>query len=115
MALDMSYASVTRSTWGADEYSIINNTTTIAASSDAGMYQLWVDFSALVAGDAYDIFLNEKAKSGGTQRKELIGTALLGSGLWKSPALMLGHGWDFSIKKRSGSDQSLDITIRRAS
>lgn len=103
-------ASVTSS-----ETSLVNNSTSIATDTTHGVYQLFLDVSALAAGDQYEIYLREKVISGGTQRQISLGV-LTGAQLplWVAGAFQLKNGWDFTIKKLAGTDRSIPFSIRKA-
>jgi hypothetical protein len=90
------------------------NTTTPETTD--GVFQLFVDCNAMVAGDVTLIRIKEKAISGGTQRKCVTHT-LVGAQadpLWVSEAYMLLHGWDMTIEQTDGTARSYPWSIRKA-
>lgn len=97
------------------EYSLINSSTSVATSTTAGAYQLFVDTNAIALGDQYEIYLREKVASGGTQRQLSLGVL---SGPQTNPfvtgTFMLLNGWDFTMKRLAGSDRSFSWSIRKA-
>jgi uncharacterized protein YaiE (UPF0345 family) len=98
------------------ELSITGGTSTIQAQTGGGWRQLFVDASAMAKGDVFEIAYYEKIEAtGGTQRKCIIGR-LTGaqSTIWVSPILPLLNGWDFSIKKISGTDRTIEASVRKA-
>lgn len=100
-------------TVGATEYSLTNNSTTIAARTDKATYQVFLDTSTLVGGDQYQIRILEKCRSSSTQRRVM--SAILTGGMadsWQSPALMLGNGWDVTVQKLTGTDRAIEWSIR---
>lgn len=100
-------------TIGTTEYSITNDSTTIAAQTAKGTYQIVLDVSALASADQFEIRILEKARASGTQRR-LMSAVLSGasSELWMSPAVMLGNGWDVTLKKLAGTDRAIEWSVR---
>lgn len=100
---------------GVTEYSLVTPGTTLASSTTDGVFQVFIDFSALVSGDEYEVAVKEKATSAGTQRVIFRGTVagLQGSPIWVSPSLILMHGWDVTVDKIAGTDRSISWSIRQ--
>lgn len=97
------------------EYSIVTPGTTLASDQTDGVFQVFIDFSALLSGDEYEVAVKEKATSGGTQKVIFKATiaGLQGSPIWVSPSLILMHGWDVTIDKIAGTDRSISWSIRQ--
>lgn len=96
------------------EYSLVTPGTTLAADATDGVYQIFIDFALMAAGDIYDITVKEKCLAASTQRS--IYTARVNGvqlSLWVSPSLILMHGWDVTLKKNTGTDRSIDWSIRQ--
>lgn len=89
------------------EWSLTTDTSydTADAQTTAGLYQLVLDLSDMVAGDRLQIRLYEKCRSGDTQRKaeEWILTGAQTKPIWIGPAVMLMHGWDFTLDALAGT------------
>lgn len=102
---------------GTTEFDLINSSTSIAASTDAGVYQLFVDVNAMAAGDQYEFAYYEKSRSGDTARRNVLAvlTGAQANALFAIPPLHLMHGWTFTAKKLAGTDRTLNWSIRRAS
>jgi hypothetical protein len=98
------------------EFSLTLNSTTGAPASktDKGTVQLVLDVSAMIAGDQYELKLYDKARSGDTQRlaSRWTMTGAQAEPLFMTPALMLGEGWDFTLKRLAGSDRTIQSSIR---
>ena len=80
-----------------------------------GIYQLFIDVANMVAGDALEIRIKEKARTGDTQRQLLLAT-LAGAQsdqLWASPSLILMNGWDMTIKQTAGTGRAFPWSIRK--
>lgn len=99
---------------GTTEYSLTNNSTTLTAQTDDGVYQIFLDLSAMAAGDEYQIRVLEKCRSGDTQRQVYIAYVTNTQGeLWVSPSLILLHGWEVTLDKIAGTDRTLNWSIRK--
>lgn len=100
-------------TIGSTEYSLTNNSTTIATRTTKGTYQVAVDFSALAAGDQYELRILEAVRSGGTQRRIMSATiAGTSTEAYITPSIMLGNGWDITVRKIAGTDRSIQWSVR---
>lgn len=113
MAISEVYAS-SNATWGT-EYSLTSYSTAIQARTAAGVYQIFIDGSALAVGDTYVVRVYERARTGDTQR---LAAAWYLSGpliepLWVSPSLILMRGWDFTLQRIAGSDRSISWSVRQ--
>ena len=98
------------------EYSLTNNSTTIAAKTDDGPIQVFLDLNAMAAADAYTFVVYEKVTSGGTQRV-LWRSYFRGAQTephWVSPSILVTHGWDVTLKRTAGSDRTIAWSIRTA-
>lgn len=112
MGLNVAVYSRTAVTVGATEYSIVNNSTTIASLTTVGSFCCTVDPVNVAAGDEFELALHEKVRSGGTQRRTVLQRIVPQSGIIQTITFQLGHGWDFTLKKITGTDRTFDITIR---
>ena len=100
---------------GSSEYFLASASTTATAQVSDGVYQLFLDLSALVKGDVFIIRGYEKVQSSGTRRvfmTERVANAQSDPN-WVSPAFTLMHGWEFSIQKSAGSDETIPYSIRK--
>lgn len=96
------------------EYSFVNNSTSIASNTTQGVFSLWFDLNAMVAGDQFQLRVLEKTVSGGTQRSvyEAVFTGAQGSPLVYLPGWHLKNGWDFTLKRLAGADRAIPYSIR---
>lgn len=87
----------------------------LATQTDTGIFQAFIDLNALVAGDVFEFRVYEKAKTGGTQRTVFIASFANAQAapVWASPSLVLGIGWEMTLKKVSGIDRSIDWRISK--
>ena len=97
------------------EYSLVTPGTTLASDVNQGVYQVFIDFSALTSGDEYEIAVKEKVADASTQRVIFRASVagLQGSPIWVSPSLILMHGWDVTVDKLAGTDRSITWSIRQ--
>ena len=81
-----------------------------------GVYQLWIDTSAMANGDTLEVRIKEKVRSSGTQRLVWLDTLAHTQDEpgWCSPALILLHGWDMTIKQTAGTGRTFEWSIRSA-
>lgn len=97
------------------EWSLTTDTAGPDVETSDGVFQCFVDLNALAAGDVFEWKLYEKVLTGGTQR--MVASAAFagaqGSPVWVSPTFILMHGWDMTLKKISGTDRSIDWSIRK--
>lgn len=102
-------------TIGVTEYSLVTNSTTLGADTNDGVYQVFIDFSALTATEEYMLMVKEKVTAAGTQRVIFSATVagVQGSPAWVSPSLILMHGWDVTMDKIAGTDRSISWSIRK--
>jgi hypothetical protein len=80
-----------------------------------GIYQLFIDTSAMVAADVTEIRIKEKARTGDTQRQIMVAT-LAGAQsdpLWVSPTFVLMNGWDMTLKQTAGTGRAYPWSIRK--
>jgi hypothetical protein len=98
------------------EFSLTLNSTSgvPAAKTDKGTMSLTLDVSAVVAGDKFEVKLYDKCRSADTQRqssKWIIQDAQ-SEPVWMTPPLMIGEGWDFTIKRLAGTDRVITSSVR---
>jgi hypothetical protein len=88
------------------EYSCPNagNYSSGSARTDAGVFQVFLDTSDMVAGDQLQIRIYEKCRSTDTQQViyEAILTGTMAN-TWVSPSLILLNGWDVTILQLAGT------------
>lgn len=98
------------------EWDLSSNTSFVAdVDATDGVFQVWLDLSALATTDEFRLTLYEKVKSAGTQRKADSWTFVGAQSdpVFVSPAVILMHGWAFTLVKVSGTDRSIDWSIRQ--
>jgi hypothetical protein len=98
------------------EHSMTTDTAGPDADVTSGIFQAFVDLNALAAGDVFEFKAYETvATSGGTQR--VIYSARFANAqahpIWVSPTLVLGVGWDMTLKKLTGTDRAIVWRIAR--
>ena len=100
------------------EYSLPNGSTSLTAQTTAGVYQVWLDLSALTATEWYVLQIYETVTAGGnkrgTQSVDLIGV----NGGGRSPnyvtvPLGLLTGWDFTLTLLKGTARVIPYSVRQ--
>jgi hypothetical protein len=98
-----------------DEWDLPSDTTTLGAITTDGVYQCWLDLNALAKADVFEFKVYEKVGSGSTQR--VVYAVRFANAqtepVWVSPSLILLHGWTMSLNKISGTDRTIDWSIRQ--
>lgn len=88
-----------------NEWSLTGDDNSLAALTESGVYQIFLDVSDMVTGDELRIRVYEKVQAGDTQRivlqSNLIGPQ--SPPIWVSPSLILMNGWDVSLKAIAGT------------
>jgi hypothetical protein len=102
-------------TIGSTEHSMTTDTSGPDADTTGGIFQAFVDLNALAAGDVFEFRAYETVRTGDTQR--LVYSARFANAqsmpVWVSPTLLLGIGWDMTLKKIGGTDRTLNWRISR--
>jgi hypothetical protein len=117
MALNLALFSQSAVTISSTEYSLSNNSTTIATNTNNVIVSIWIDVNAMAAGDEYELAIQEKAVSGGTQRRCVIAN-LVGAQsdpIFISAGFHVGVGWDVTLKKIAGTDRAFSWSLRSIS
>ena len=113
MAITEAYAgSATIST---TEISVVSGTSTLQSITTAGVYQLFLDLSTMVAGDSFRLRVKEKTQSSSTQRVAVDVTL---SGAQTEPvyitaSMVLMNGWDMTLLRVGGTNRSIEWSIRK--
>lgn len=113
MAISEAYSG--SETVGTTEHSLSTDTSGPDADTNDGVYQCFLDLSALAAGDHFRFRVYEKVLAGSTQRliysANVVGVQACPN--WVSPSLILLHGWDMTLQKISGTDRNIDWSVRK--
>ena len=108
------YVEASKTSLSTTEWSLVNNSSTIATDTTAAVIQVLLDLSNLAAGDVFRFRVYEKVKSASTQRVVFSAffSGVQGNPNFASPSLMLLNGWDATLIKISGTDRTIDWSIR---
>ncbi len=100
-------------TIGGTEYSLPNDSTTLTPQTTVGRLYISIDFSALLAGDEYEVKIYEKLTSGGSQVLLIPKNRVLGvqAQAWEWDSGVVGFGWDVTVKKIVGTDRSIKWAV----
>ena len=107
------YKTDTGTTISTTEYSLVNDSTTIASDTTDGAFSLIIDFGAMTSAEEYQVAYYEKAHASDTQVKNILANVkgVVPGGTLITPTFTFGHGWDFTVKKIAGTDRSIGWTI----
>lgn len=103
-------------TVGTTDWSFTADQSGAASQTTSGVYQGFFDFSALATGDVFEVRCYEKVPtSGGAQRVvwSAFVTGVQSEPILATPALTLGVGFDWIVKKISGTDRAVTGRIAR--
>lgn len=102
-------------TVGTTEWSMTTDTSGPDTDTTVGIYQAFIDLSALAAGDTFEFKAYEKVRTGDTQRSVYSArfSRAQSTPVWASPSLVLGIGWDMTLKKIAGTDRAINWRISR--
>jgi len=104
-------------TVGTTEHSLVTDTAGPDAETSDGVFQAFLDLTALAAGEEYQFRVYEKVLAAGTQRV-VYEARFLGAQsppVYVTPCLILMHGWDMTMDKIAGTDRNIDWSIRKIS
>lgn len=95
------------------EWSMTTDTSGPDTDTTAGIFQAFIDMNALAAGDTFEFKAYEKVRTGDTQRLVYSArfTGVQSTPVWVSPSLILGVGWDMTLKKIAGTDRAINWRI----
>ena len=113
MAITEAYTGT--STIGATEWSMTTNTSGPDATASTGVFQAFIDLNLMAAADVFEFRIYEKVLSSSTQRLVYVVrmSGVQTSLVWASPSLLLINGCDMTLNKISGTDSSIDWSIRK--
>lgn len=100
---------------GTTEYSLPADTVTGVPTSqtDTCQLQAWVQVLAIAAADEFLVKLYEKVLAAGAQVKIEEWRLNLHTPRLLLPSLILHNGWDLTIQKVSGTDRTVEWSLRK--
>lgn len=110
----LSETSTSSATITTTERYLASDSTTKTDQTTDGVYQLFLDLSALAAGDIYRVRIYERVTSAGTARVVMEENVAgpVGAPHYVTPSMIFVHGWEFSLTKIAGTDRSITWSIR---
>jgi len=113
MVLNLALYENSGATISTTEFSLVNASTSIAAVTTDAVVQVWIDFVNMVAGDEYEVAVQEKIYAAGSQKRRVIAN-LVGAQpeFFFADLGLLGNGWDVTCKRIAGADRSVSWSIR---
>lgn len=102
-------------TVGTTEHSLTTDTAGPDLETSDGVFQVFLDLSALANGDIFQFRGYEKVQAGDTQRVfvEYTFAHAQSTPNWVSDSFVLLHGWDFTLDKMAGTDRAITWSIRK--
>lgn len=98
---------------GATEYSLTNNSTTIAEQTTDAIISVWIDVANIAAGEEYSIWIRERVTSSSTQRQIFLATLVGPQGEpFVSSPFQVGNGWDVTMQRITGANRNFSWSIR---
>lgn len=103
-------------TVGTTEHSMTTDTSGPDVDTSTGVFQAFLDLNAIAAGDTFEFKVYEKVRTGDTQRAVYSArfAGAQGTPVWVSPSLILGVGWDMTLKKIGGTDRAINWRISKS-
>ena len=100
---------------GTTERDLPTNTTTLSQQAVDGIYQAFIDLSTLTVTESYRLRIYEMALTAGVQRvvDDVVIAGVQSEPIYVTPALLLIHGWTFTLQKLQGTDRSIVWSIRQ--
>jgi hypothetical protein len=96
------------------EHDLPSDTTSVGAITTDGVFQCFLELNNLAKADIYEFKVYEKVLNSSTQR--VVYSVRFANAqtepIWVSPSLVLIHGWTMSLNKISGTDRTIDWSIR---
>ena len=111
MAITLTGGTATIST---TEYYLASNSTTATAQTTTCAVQLFLDLSAMQAGDTYTLKWTEKVNAG--TRRQFVATVTFTDAQttpnYSSLQYIVGEGWEVSLTRTAGTDRSISWSLR---
>ena len=97
------------------EVYLASNSTSNVDQTDDALLSVWIEVEAVAAADLFRIKFYEKVSAAGTQRSFEVGQ-ITGAQVfpWVSPMFFVGHAWEISVTKISGTDRTVRWSLRKA-
>lgn len=96
------------------EWSLTTDTAGPDTQTSDAVVQVFLDLNALVKGDKFELRAYEAQTGGGTQRRAWRATFrdVQTDPTWYTPWVSVLHGWDFTLIKIAGADETITWSIR---
>jgi len=97
------------------EYDLPSASTTVSSQTSDGIFQVFLDLSALTATESYRLRIYEKTRSVSTRRivDEIVISGAQAEPVYVTPALLMMHGWTMTLTKLQGTDRTIEWSIRQ--
>jgi hypothetical protein len=99
------------------EYSLPNvgNYNVANVKTHDGVFQVFLDLNAMVAGDQYELRILEMVQAAGTARVIVVYNfvGVQAAPHTALPSFIFMHGWDVTLKRLAGADRTIAWSIRQ--
>jgi hypothetical protein len=95
------------------EFSLVNGSTSLAASTTAGELEALIDLSGMIAGDQYQIRVVDKVNGGTATNLWIAFPTGVQSGLFRVPPTRVNEGWDVRVKLITGSARTVAWSLKQ--
>ncbi len=98
------------------EWSMTTDSSGPDVDTTTGVFQAFIDFSALAAGDEFQFAIYEKCLDASATQRAVFKASIAevqSTPIYVSSALFLGIGWDMTLKKIAGTDRSITWRIAK--
>jgi hypothetical protein len=101
-------------TIGTTEYYLASDSTSKTSQTADAVLQVWIDFAAMTAAETYQVKVYEKINT--VERVAYVSTLTgVQAGPLVTPSLVVGEGWEVSVKKIAGTDRAIGWSLRTVS
>lgn len=97
------------------EYDLPSASTTKSAQTSDGIFQVFLDLSAMTATEAYQLRIYEKTRTTSTQAliEDITISGVQSEPVYVTPALLLLHGWTVTLTLLQGTAKTIEWSIRQ--
>lgn len=97
------------------EYSLVNNSTTLASSTEDALLQTWVDLTGMSTANQYRVRITEETQGGLSSQGVVAEATFTGAqpGPWAAPTFLVGNGWDCRVTLLAGPVRLIRWSLRK--
>ena len=97
------------------EYSLVNNSTTLASSTEDALLQTWVDWGGMSTENQYRIQITEQVQDALSSISPVMEATFTGAqpGPFAAPTVLVGNGWDVRVTLLAGPVRLIRWSLRK--